>query len=55
MGDILSGEIKNIAKCEHRICPVKHLWASPNPYYKQKERTNRFYSRNVLSFFVGIK
>ena len=28
----------------------------PNPYYKQKERTNRFHlSRNVLSFSVSIK
>ena len=25
---------------------------SPNPYNKQKERTNRFLIRNVLSFFV---
>ena len=25
MGNVLCGKFENIAKCKHRICPVKHF------------------------------
>ena len=42
MGDVLSGELKNIAKREHRICPDKSSMVGscnathPNPYNDRK-------------------
>ena len=56
MRDVLSGEFENYREVRaSHLTGQTHSWAKPKPLYKQKERTNRFYSRNVLSFSVGIK
>ena len=48
MDDVLSGEFENTAKREHRIYGL-----SPDSYYKQKERTNRF-EAEMLSLFLFV-
>ena len=37
MGDVLSGEFENNAKCEHRICPDKCTWTNHKPILKAEK------------------
>ena len=36
---LLAENLKNVAKCEHRVCRVKRKWAEPKPI-SQTERAN---------------
>ena len=61
MGDVLNGEFENYlqVRASHLSGQMQKMDKSckqlcPNPYYKQKERTNRK-NRNVLSFSVGFQ
>ena len=51
---LLAENLKNVAKCEHRVCRVKRKWAKPKPLYKQKRARIKgykaFYSCSVFSF-----
>ena len=51
---LLAENLKNVAKCEHRVCRVKRKWAKPKSLYKQKRARIKgyktFYSCSVFSF-----
>ena len=54
MGDVLSGEFENTAKCEHRIWRVKRKYGlSPNPYNGRKSKSKRK-NPSILALFVFI-
>ena len=53
---LLAENLKIAVNREHRICPVKRIHGlSPNPYYKQKEETNRFVAERFPLFSVGFQ
>ena len=56
MGDVLSGELKNSKKwrASHLSEQVQN-GLNPNPYHKQKERTNRFIAEMSSLFSVCMK
>ena len=50
----LAENLKNTAKREHRIWPVKCKWAKPKPLYKQKEQTGKTKNLVCLLFFLLV-
>ena len=56
MGDVLSGEFNNTAKCEQvHLTGKMQIWAKPKPLYKQKEQTRKTkYLVCLLFLFVLV-
>ena len=50
----LAENLKSLAKCEHRIWPVKRTWAKPKPLYKQKRARVKGEIPSILALFVFI-
>ena len=54
---LLAENYNNVAKCEHRICPVKRKWAKPKPLLqaKREQEYKDFLLVLLLSlFFLSI-
>ena len=52
MGDVLIGEFKNTAKCEHRICPDNTVWAKPKPLLQAERENKSVFTAEMFSLFL---